>query len=77
MEETELLKQLTEIAERESYVLLPKAYYEKLFNAFDRLKTDMIRARESRDKWKEEAKDLKSQLSEFKDVTPKATEANK
>ena len=54
MEETELLKQLTEIAKKEGYVLLPKSYYERLFNSFEKLKRDMIRAREARDKYKEQ-----------------------
>ena len=56
MEEEELQKQLTEIAKREGYVLLPKSYYERLFNGFEKLKRDIIRARESRDKYKKELK---------------------
>jgi len=60
MEEKQLLKQFTEIAKREGYVLLPKSYYERLFNGFAQLRIDLANARESRDKWKEKLKSLKS-----------------
>jgi len=52
MEEKELLKQLTEIAEKEGYVLLPKSYYARLFNGFEKLQREVKRARESRNKWR-------------------------
>ena len=60
MEETELQKQLTEIAKREGYVLLPKSYYERLFNSFETLKRDIVRIRDARDEYKLELKTLKS-----------------
>jgi len=58
--EKELLKQFTEIAEREGFVILPKSYYERLFNGFEKLKRDMLSAREARDKYKEELKACRS-----------------
>ena len=59
MEEEELLKQLTEIANKEGYVLLPRSYYARLFNGFEKLKREVKRARDSRDKLKEELKKWK------------------
>jgi len=56
MEEQQLQKQLTEIAKKEGYVLLPKSYYERLFNSFEKLKRELKRARDSRDKLKEKLK---------------------
>jgi len=56
MDEKVLLKQLTEIANKEGYVLLPKSYYERLFNNFMKLERDIKRLRESRDKLKEKLK---------------------
>ena len=58
--ERQLHKQLVEIAEKQSYILLPRSYYEKLFNGFDKMKRDIIRAREARDKYKEELRTLKT-----------------
>ena len=59
MEEKQLLKQLTEIANKEGFVLLPKSYYARLFNRFQQLKEDVKLAREKRDKLKEELKKWK------------------
>jgi len=59
MEEKQLLKQLTEIANKEGYVLLPKSYYARLFNGFQQLKEDVKLARDKRDKLKEEIRELK------------------
>ena len=62
MEETELLKQFTEIANKEGYVLIPKSYYERLFNGFDKLKRSIDSARESRDNWKKKYTHLAEDL---------------
>jgi len=59
MEEKELQKQLEEIAKKEGYILLPKSYYERLFNNFAQLKVDVKTARDKRDKVKAELKELK------------------
>ncbi len=60
MEEKELLNQFTEIAKKEGYVLLPKSYYERLFNGFEKLKREIKRARESRDNFRKKFYDLKN-----------------
>ena len=60
MTEKELLNQLTEIANKEGYVLLPKSYYERLFNSFEKLQRELNRARESRNNWKNKFKKLKN-----------------
>jgi len=65
MDEKRLLKQLTEIAKKEGYVLLPKSYYERLFNGFESLRRDLKRARDSRDKLKEKLKGEKKEPHNF------------
>ena len=60
MEEKELLNQFTEIAKKEGYVLLPKSYYERFFNGFEKLKREIKRARESRDNFRKKFYDLKN-----------------
>jgi len=59
MEENELQKQLTEIAKKEGYVLLPKSYYSRLFDGFEKLKREVKRARNGRDKWRDKYKELR------------------
>jgi hypothetical protein len=66
MEEKQLLQQLTEIAKKEGYVLLPKSYYERLFSSFEQLRVDLARVKKSRDRWKEELKTLKSRKESLK-----------
>ena len=56
MEEKELIKRLTEIANKEAYVLIPRSYYERLFNSVQQLQKDLKTAREKRDKLKGELK---------------------
>ena len=58
--EKQLLEQFKEIAKKEGFILLPKAYYERLFNGFAQLQTDLKNARASRDKAKAELKRLKA-----------------
>ncbi len=63
MDEKQLLKQLTEIANKEGYVLLPKSYYARLFNGFQNLQRDLKRIRTSRDKLKEKCKTINIKIA--------------
>ena len=52
MDEKQLLKQLTEIANKEGYVLIPRSLYERMFNAVEILREELEKSKKSRDSWK-------------------------
>ncbi len=66
MEEKELIRHLTGISQKEGYRLIPESELIELDNMATSLRRDMMRARESRDRYKAEIKELKIKIKELK-----------
>ncbi len=56
----ELYKELSKQASQDGYYLIPKTFYEKLFNIIESLRDDIKRVRTSRDSWRSKYYGLKN-----------------
>jgi len=45
-------KELSKIAEENGFYLMPTSFYNKMMNVIEKLKREIIRARNSRDNWR-------------------------
>ena len=58
-ETKEVYKEMSEIANNQGYYLIPKSYYEKMFDLIASQKQEIEKIKKSRDSWKSKLKEIK------------------